>query len=444
MAAKRRNIILPSPQETLQSEMPPSLRLEIMLRKEREKIEEEANYTYKPKIIGDLRRSLSCDADRFSRLYGDAITRQNQHKQKSSQEVELTFKPVITSMARSRGSSRDRSGKSVGERLYTCAIAKSTTTPEKSKDSEAVFSPTISRRAQSIEPTSKDETCSRLYQYSRVLREKLERLESENEAKSLESCTFTPVIISKTRASSAEPRGDATLPARMKEFEQYRRRKLVEKIHKKDEEEMKEATFKPKLISKSGKRESAMPLLERLVRPKATDRAALEAKVYAENTFRPQIFTKETTRGASPARSASPSRGEVQEEGWGGSIYERLYRSRDQRWMKVERERKELLDRIKEQLPFKPTINPPMRRRGPDGHASDRDGDEDSKDSVSVFTRLSNAEDRTMMNKVLAKLKVEVEMRGCTFQPQLLTKKKSFPMTGAGPIPGEPVSKLPS
>ena len=72
-----------------------------------------------------------------------------------------------------------------------------------------------------------------------------------------------------------------------------------------------------------------------------------------------------------------------------------------------------MLELMKKQTPFKPKINASMSR------------DHDDEPHVPVFERLaSTGGDKVLMNEVLSKIKSEIELRGCTFQPQMMTKKK--------------------
>ena len=77
---------------------------------------------------------------------------------------------------------------------------------------------------------------------------------------------------------------------------------------------------------------------------------------------------------------------------------------------------------MKKQTPFKPKINASMSRDG------------DDEPHVPVFERLASIGDnKVLMNEVLSKIKTEIELRGCTFQPQMMTKKKQQPATPQPP-----------
>ncbi len=63
-------------------------------------------------------------------------------------------------------------------------------------------------------------------------------------------------------------------------------------------------------------------------------------------------------------------------------------------------------------LTFTPVINP-----------KSRDAASASKQEEPVFDRLSTTEKRQHMQDALSKIKVDLEMRDCTFKPKLLTEK---------------------
>ena len=87
-----------------------------------------------------------------------------------------------------------------------------------------------------------------------------------------------------------------------------------------------------------------------------------------------------------------------------------------------EQERQLVLELMKKQTPFKPKINASMSRDG------------DDEPHVPVFERLASIGDnKVLMNEVLSKIKTEIELRGCTFQPQMMTKKKQQPATPQPP-----------
>jgi len=390
----------------------PNLKLEIMLRKEKERKDDEANYTFRPKVKGEIKRDYQdSESDRFTRLYSDAVKRKIDQKHKQIVEPELTFKPNITPKASSRASSRERSGQWVGERLFTTASAKTVNTLEKCKQiGEKKFTPTISRRAKSIERSNEKDTCDRLYKQSKVLRDKQDKVQREKSTKALDGCTFTPRTTKSSCGNkiSSEIRFDPAFPDRMKRYDESRIKRVEEKMQSKIEDELKNATFRPQLVTKSKHAAGTDPNIsvhQRLSSLSSKDLTSIEAEYYAESTFKPQRITKTTKRST----SASPLRAPHQDEY--ASVHERLYKIGEQKLKEIEQDRQQLREELKKQTPFKPTINPSRHRDYED-------------EPVPVFDRLNAADNRSLMDEVLAKIKTEIELRGCTFHPTLISKRR--------------------
>ena len=218
-----------------------------MVRKEQRRLEEESQYTYTPKIKEiERKKKDSDDPNSFHRLYIDAMKRHiekldNNFKEKSD-EKDVTFKPEITAKARSI--SATRAGK-VGERLYNTPVHR-VGTEDSDNESQCSFQPSITKRAKSIERNETRSTGDRLYHYSKVYKEKRDRIVSESNDKLTEKCTFnprtnTPSKTSSSRSSSrcASPfqspssTNNIQLTERMKRFEYDKCRKLEEAIQKK-------------------------------------------------------------------------------------------------------------------------------------------------------------------------------------------------------------------
>jgi len=306
-----------------------SVRQMIEKRKEKERLEDEANYTFKPKVKESKKASREKESSTFDRLYTEAVKKNLDLKEKRKSMIvsstECPFKPYITAKGTSsRGSSRER----------TCNRPKTATNgiPANNPDPEARFHPTISRRALSIERDSDRKACSdRLYLQSKVLKEKFEKVQKEKAAAELEECTFSPRIItprsrssSQGRASSAEPRYDPSFPDRQQRFVQNRNKKIEEMAQLKLKNDMKDLTFRPQLSKGSrrlsGSDKPAVPVHERLISAGSSkDLQSIAAQANAENTFKPQLVTNFKTRA-----SLSPIRMPLDEQI--PSIHERLYK----------------------------------------------------------------------------------------------------------------------
>lgn len=402
---------------------PMNKKMEIMLRKEKERLEDEAQFTFKPKIKGEIKKNLYQDgqSDRFNRLYSDAVKRKVQEKSKQPVEPELTFRPSITEKATVRANSRERNGKWVGERLYTIASNKKPS--EKSNpDPEAIFTPVISQRAKSIERSSEKSTCDRLYKQGKVLKEKREQIHSGKGASELEQCTFSPNLprsrsLSATRSSSAEPRFDPKFPDRMYKYDEKSKKKVQQLAQTKLQDELKDATFKPQLVAKnSSRRLSAGSVHERLAATKSKDLSKIAAEAHAENTFKPDRVTKNSRSSSTASLLRSPSTDEF------SSVHERLYKVGAIKQKETEQEIQRIMEEMRKQTPFKPTINSSSRHR---------DYEDEYK---TVFERLATGENRLLMDEVLTKIKAEIDLRGCTFQPQLLTQRRPAAKSDEPPV----------
>lgn len=306
-----------------------SMRQIIEKRKEKERLEDEANYTFKPKVKdlkkNQTQREKENSSSTFDKLYSDAVKKNLKEKEKPKAS-EFPFKPYITNKGTSsRGSSR--------ERTYSITRPKTAPNgiPANNPDPEARFHPTISRRALSIERDCDSRTCDRLYLQSKVLKEKYEKVQKEKVAAELDECTFSPRLprtsrsTSSSRSASNEPRYDPTFPDRQKRYDQTRNKKIQELVQAKAKNELKDVTFHPQLSKgtrrlSAGIEKSSVPLYERLNSAVVgKDNSLIAAEVNAENTFQPQLATKFRS-----SASLSPLRMPMEEQM--PSIHERLYK----------------------------------------------------------------------------------------------------------------------
>mmetsp|Transcript_13297 Transcript_13297/g.18236 ORF Transcript_13297/g.18236 Transcript_13297/m.18236 type:complete len:1116 (+) Transcript_13297:112-3459(+) len=457
-------------------------RREIELNREKKKKDEEANLTFAPKSIAKkVFVSKDVEEDRFMTLYSDAKKRhQEQKEEKLKQKIsqDLTFTPKITSRASSRASSREK-GQSVGERLYSTSShnssklvgrvssddtegtgvkstqsAKSANSRSSSRSSinsdltissvgsrsisssrlsksstqsACSFTPSISKRAKSIDRSSVSDrgVGDRLYMHGKVIKEKLEKVKAEREQKASESCTFAPrtnFTPNKSRASSANGKPSTSVdnnndnstnrllvtkefPDRMKKYEEYKTKRLEDALQAKAQHEVAVTTFKPQLVAKrtvlptSNSAIAAhlqLPVHERLSISIEKDRSEIEAVVYAENTFKPQLVAK---RVASPNAAASEY----------SSATERLFKEGEKKKKEAELERQQAREDMLKECCFVPKI-------GFGSRIKEKEGDEPT---VPVFDRLASLNSRVFMDEILSKIKSEIELKDCTFQPRI-------------------------
>eukprot|EP01035_Chromulina_nebulosa_P028291 gene28291-37338_t len=428
-------------------------RREIEMKREIKRMEDEANYTFAPKSVSKKQFvSKDADEDRFMTLYTDAKKRhleQREEKLKQKYSQDLTFTPKFSTRASSRSNSRDR-GQSIGDRLYNATPNKINNCPSedsqrsgksnfskssvnnentvsplgtrsisssrsnKSYQSECSFTPTISKRAKSIDRSSSADRGigDRLYSHSKIIREKLEKVKAERDHKAAESCTFVPktnsVSTTPSRSSSASTASSRIssvtqkrINDRMKEFEENKTKKIENALHAKLQQETAEATFKPQLVAKRLSTPlDNIPVHERLSQPTEKDLSDIAADLYMENTFQPQLVAR---------RVSNPVATEY------ASATERLYQEGERRKKEIELERRQQLEDRYKECTFVPKL----------GFGGKRKEQEDDNDSVPVFDRLSSLHSRAFLDEILLKIKSEIELKDCTFQPKILTTRSA-------------------
>jgi hypothetical protein len=97
------------------------------------------------------------------------------------------------------------------------------------------------------------------------------------------------------------------------------------------------------------------------------------------------------------------------------SATERLYHEGERRKKEIELERQQLLEERYKEFTFVPKL-------GFGGKLKEKDGDESA---VPVFDRLASLHSRAFLDEILFKIKSEIELKGCTFQPKILTSRSA-------------------
>ena len=406
-------------------------RREVADRNEMKRREEEANYTFAPKILAKY-TSKDTEENRFMSLYSDAKKKlMIQKEERSKLDQANTFTPKFSTRPSSRTNSRER-GQSIGERLFNTASAvkvkdsnSSTEGSRRERSSSSVdnlsinssdcsFTPVISKRAKSIDRSSSSDRGigDRLYSHSKIIQEKLEKVKAERDNKVAAACTFVPktnsassatpsrsssASVASSRASSVTQKG---INDRMKDFEEAKAKKIEDALQAKLQQEVAEATFKPQLLAKRRSLPAAanIPVYERLSQPAEKDLSDIAAELNAENTFQPQLTAK---------RLAHPTASEYT------SATERLYQEGERRKKETELERQQQLEDKYKECTFSP-------RLGLGNKLKEKDGEEST---VPVFDRLSSVQGRAFMDEILLKIKSEIELKGCTFQPKMFTSR---------------------
>jgi len=284
-------------------------RMEVLLRKEKKLLEEEANYTFQPKIVStrdnaNKNRHAAAGGvssyggnSRFDQLYSDALKRHLESQWKQHHEDrDLTFKPKINrSRPSSRGGSRagspprSETSRASTDRLYNQSIGN-----VKGKIFEDLtFKPSITKRAQSIDrKTSADRLYGNISNYAEVEKRREEDRTQHLLLQETSECTFSP------KTNSAKPKfkhinESLDLNERMNSFLERKEQRIQEAKQLMEAEESLETTFQPAFKSRPASTPLA-PFHERLAQSinnrQVSDEVIQES--YAEMTFRPKLVSR--------------------------------------------------------------------------------------------------------------------------------------------------------
>ncbi|KAJ1438579.1 hypothetical protein B484DRAFT_469197 [Ochromonadaceae sp. CCMP2298] len=398
-----------------------SPRMELLMKKERKSREDAANMTFQPHVNAVHRKTAQRTVDgltkenRFDALYSDALKRHLESRWKDAVEQvaskELTFQPKITERGRSRPTSRvqsrnpSRASSRERERPRTSMSgqgpqtdsqdesprAKAQARMEARVKAEHTFSPQITRRAQSID---RKESAKRLYAPNSAQREAVreEQRQYEQSTRELEKCTFAPTVNRSKEANA--PTDD--MAGRMAKYEEVKRKRLQERQSLKDQQEVEGVTFKPSLRDSSSYKATppSKPFLERMARKERAIPDNVAASLNSSITFKPTLIAK---RAASPSTRIP--------------VHERLFKEGEARRRETQAALLVLQEEAQASFTFAPEIN----------HSRDVSGDQ-SLQAGPVFERLATTTSKQYMQEVLLRVKAELELKDCTFQPRLFTE----------------------
>jgi len=398
-------------------------RLEIMMKREAKRKEEEEHLTFKPKINTTsstiTQSTTGLGSKRFDLLYEDAKKRKELLSDKVNHSIDkdLTFKPTINS--RSRSSSRNRNNKdddtqsissnssSVHDRLYQSSKVTSTNT---SLIQTPTFKPQITKRASSLDRSNSisSETTERLYILSKTNKDKHEQFINNETLKLSKELTFQPKINKKSRdlsnSRSSKTDGDIPVHERLLKYEETKTKKLELAREEKLKQELAEATFTPSIISSPNVTISSpnknVNVFEKLSKPNNKDKdIALKLAEMESDLFKPHIYSK---------RSASPSIKSPD----GENVHDRLFKQAEQKKIELEKERLEREAEIMKDVTFSPAINTYTPTTT------------DADKNTTVFNRLST--NKSYIQDVLKKLKEENDLSECTFKPDLSSSQNKL------------------
>lgn len=324
-----------------------TIRDQIRLKKEKQRQEEEAQFTFRPAVNQSKKPQEDAKSNRFDKLYGDALKRHMTGQTKGSEsptkgDKELTFKPKLSSMGakQSRSSSRERLGitrsssasksRDVSRERNGLASDSEDNQSQASSNSRSnsrgrfshgshnngvsnnkhrgvakaleeqqasmTFRPSITKRAKSIEKQRQPDALNvaeRLYDQGKKVKEKMEQKKTELEQLRMQECTFAPSVVTKSKPLTT----NLEVTERLRRFEEIKKKKLEEALRKKEEEEAEELTFKPKISPRAQSPSPHMtfsqePLEERLMTPSKRRNSRAQEEATKELTFKPKLIAK--------------------------------------------------------------------------------------------------------------------------------------------------------
>lgn len=325
-----------------------TIRDQIRLKKEKQKQDEEAQFTFRPAVNQSKKPQEEIKSNRFDKLYGDALKRHmtggtaKGSESPTKSDKELTFKPKLSSMGakQSRSSSRERLGitrsssatksrdlsrernglASDSEDNQSQASSNSRSNSRgrfshgghsngvlnnkqrgvakvlEEQQASMTFRPSITKRAKSIEKQRQSDApnvAERLYDQGKKVKEKMEQKKTELEQLRMQECTFAPSVVTKSKPATT----NLEVTERLRRFEEIKKKKLEEALRKKEEEEAEELTFKPKISPRAQSPSPHMtfsqePLEERLMTPSKRRSSRAQEEATKELTFKPKLIAK--------------------------------------------------------------------------------------------------------------------------------------------------------
>jgi hypothetical protein len=233
-----------------------SLRAQIAARKDESKKKDEEQITFSPSLTARRGRDKEIKpilGSRFDNLYTDAVKRKSAEAiakaaAEEKNDVDNTFKPTISSKARSI--SRDRSSST--DRLHNASGAGRLLVKELPIDPH-LFKPLISKRASSLTRSSPVETNTRLYESRVKNQESKKREKEEADKKNSDLCTFSPKLY-RSRSASRENIPNKNLTSvvdRLLKSGENTKQKIEEEKLTRRNNELKDMTFQPQVIKHS-------------------------------------------------------------------------------------------------------------------------------------------------------------------------------------------------
>eukprot|EP01038_Epipyxis_sp_PR26KG_P005258 gene5258-7307_t len=380
-------------------------RVEIMLKKELQLKEEEANFTFKPKLPNYTRKSTKGEEggglSRFDRLYSDALKRQIETKE-AKVETNLTFQPQIHTRGRSKSPSVNSKSDSRASSTERGSLRGASPSARTKYDPNSVltFKPQISKRAKSLERKVDAPVSERLFAHDQISKEKQKKIKEDLESKSSLLFTFAPKTNNKTlKTKSAET--ELSVADRLGNYVKLRQQKILDAQKSKLERENSEITLKPTINKQSKWATPETPVYQRLSSSALKDLSSVISQMDEELTFKPKITKR---------ASSVDSRGSDY-----GSVHDKLYEQGSYRKQMLEIEHDNLRRSEVENLSFRPSINEKSRVFAKKVN--------ENYDSVPIFDRLST--NKLGYQELLSRVKTELELKECTFKPAVSGRRST-------------------
>jgi hypothetical protein len=274
-----------------------SRREEVALKAAAKKLQEEANLSFKPHLAhrkkknGDPEISPTKPAEEAtSRLYSDA--RKKQEEAKLALPKPDTFKPTIAHRPTSFSNEKKRTQSPMDSSNRLFRTSHRQTKPE---EPQASFTPTISKRAKSVERNPGVSTSDRLYSQAVIVKEKQEKMREAARKQEQSILTFRPSINGSGRPGAAGVKA-APVSERMQAYIEARNKKIEDATREKEAREAAEFTGRPSIGTRRRDSKAAPSsgpsVFDRLTKIEAIAAAERDA----DETFKPTIFTSKRSQ----------------------------------------------------------------------------------------------------------------------------------------------------
>ncbi|KAK1930533.1 hypothetical protein P3T76_013855 [Phytophthora citrophthora] len=387
---------------------------EAKARKDARRAELQETYTFAPQVNNFKRRTAPGESevpsqDHFSRLHAQAKELQEKKRglQQQFERDGCTFAPTIS--ARAKRLAQPGTGPRY-ENLYKNAQEIKQKREEKllerakTTDEQCPFKPKIKASKSPVKTKP-------LYDFEREKQKRLSREQKKIESE-MSHCTFKPKVTAKRMKSKADDAPDAAVEAvpdanpynRLYQASIDRTERLQKLRQVRDEEEMAQAPFQPKITTRSrvlkAKAKTKEPFHKRLYNKdymKKLDAEREQRRLEEEQQF---SFKPEINEPPEEIKAKVTERVSAQK-----SIFERLYDEKDKMKEKIEMGEELRLQKEMAECTFRPQIEVDTAQSN-------------GEPAPPVWERLLSY-DKAQVIEEREKLKEQLEMQECTFKPEV-------------------------